>query len=150
MFDDFDTMIQSDEIRDWYDYEMYFGDIMAEVMSFGYSGYEKRIAYEIGKHSGRWVYITDAIDDCESDMRAESYNPFLALYGACPSEEQKKTVGDALDSELAAIGRALDLVDRGERRDIFEILENILDYGMVDSAHAALNKKDKKLKGKKQ
>ena len=30
MFDDFDTQIQCDEIHDWYDYEMYFGDLMAE------------------------------------------------------------------------------------------------------------------------
>ena len=29
-FDDFDTQIQCDEIKDWYDYEMYFGALMAE------------------------------------------------------------------------------------------------------------------------
>jgi len=30
MFDDFDTQIQCDEIKDWYDYEMYFGALMTE------------------------------------------------------------------------------------------------------------------------
>ena len=29
-FDDFDTQIQSDEIRDWYDYELYYGYIEGE------------------------------------------------------------------------------------------------------------------------
>ena len=29
-FDDFDTQIQCDEIKDWYDYEMYFGALIAE------------------------------------------------------------------------------------------------------------------------
>jgi hypothetical protein len=25
MFDDFDTQVQPEEIRDWYDYELYYG-----------------------------------------------------------------------------------------------------------------------------
>ena len=29
-FDDFDTQIQCDEIKDWYDYKMYFGALMTE------------------------------------------------------------------------------------------------------------------------
>ena len=31
MFDDFDTQIQCDEIRDWYDYELFYGDIEEEI-----------------------------------------------------------------------------------------------------------------------
>ena len=31
-FDDFDTEIQCDEIQDWYDYEMYFGNLMTEEL----------------------------------------------------------------------------------------------------------------------
>lgn len=30
MFDDFDTQIQIDEIKDWYDYEMYYGNLYAK------------------------------------------------------------------------------------------------------------------------
>ena len=29
-FDDFDTQIQVDEIRDWYDYELYYGYVEGE------------------------------------------------------------------------------------------------------------------------
>ena len=124
-----------------------FGNIMAEVLAFGYDGYDRKIAFEMGRHAGRWVYITDAMDDVESDLKKGSYNPFLALYGGPPSDEQKRLVGDALDAELAAIGRALDLADRNGRRDLFEIIENILNYGMVESAHRVMNKNDKEQKG---
>ena len=30
-FDDFDTQIQCDEIKDWYDYEMYFGVLLSVI-----------------------------------------------------------------------------------------------------------------------
>ena len=119
-----------------------FGDMMARVMSYGYTGSRQRLAADIGKRAGRWVYITDAADDCESDMKKGRYNPLLALYGKVPTAEQKEVLGTALDCELAAIRRALDLVDREDRRDLFEILENILDYGMVASGHKAIYGKD--------
>ena len=125
-----------------------FGKMMADVMVYGYEGYEKKLASEMGRRAGRWVYITDAVDDLQEDLEKGRYNPFLALYGTLPSDDQRKAIGNALDAELAAMRCALDLIDRRERRDLFEILENIINYGMVDSAHAALNKKDKKRKGK--
>ena len=126
-----------------------FGEITAFLMSYGFGGADAKIAGEIGKRAGRWVYITDAADDCESDLQKGRYNPFLALYNAAPSDAQKKQIADALDAELSAIRCALDLVDRGERRDLFEILENVINYGMIDSAHKALNKTDKNGKGRR-
>ena len=38
MFDDFDTQIQADEITSWYDYEMFYGDIMREEEEYGLEG----------------------------------------------------------------------------------------------------------------
>ena len=32
MFDDFDTQIQPEEIRDWYDYELFYGCIEEEII----------------------------------------------------------------------------------------------------------------------
>ena len=103
-----------------------FGDIMANVLSHGYEGADRKISRSIGFHAGRWVYIVDALDDCEDDEKRKRYNPFLLLYGACPTEEQKKAVIDILTAELNEIGNAIDLIDKGDRRDVFPILENII------------------------
>ncbi len=119
-----------------------FGELMANVISHGYEGNDRKLSREIGRRAGRWVYITDAIDDCASDIKKNRYNPFFLLYGKEPDQNRRKTVADALDAELAAIQNALDLIERRERRDLFEILENILRYGMVDSAHRAIYGKD--------
>ena len=117
-----------------------FGGIMANVLSHGYDGADKKISRKIGSHAGRWVYIVDALDDCEDDEKRKRYNPFLMLYGACPTEEQKKAVIDVLTAELNEIRNALDLVDEGERRDVFAILENMICYGMRNSAMAVIGK----------
>lgn len=119
-----------------------FGNIMAEIISYGYEGPNKKIASEIGAHAGRWVYIVDALDDCEQDLKKGRYNPFLMLYGAPPSAAQKELLPDILNAELISIGNAMDLIDRGGRRDLFEILENIVGYGMRESADRAIKGKD--------
>ena len=119
-----------------------FGNIMAEIISYGYEGPNKKIASEIGAHAGRWVYIVDALDDCEQDLKKGRYNPFLMLYGAPPSAAQKELLPDILNAELISIGNAMDLIARGGRRDLFEILENIVGYGMRESADRAIKGKD--------
>lgn len=123
-----------------------FGGIMADIMEHGYEKSDKKIAREIGLHAGRWVYIVDALDDCEDDVKKGRYNPFFLLYGDIPSEEQKKKILEILNAELIATQNALDLVDRGGRRDLFEILENITEYGMKDSAKSVIKRKDKSKK----
>ena len=115
-----------------------FGGVMAEIMAFGFSGGTERIAREIGRRAGRWVYIVDAVDDCERDIKKGSYNPFALMYGTAPDKYQRDLILDALSMELSKIRNALDLVDRGERRDMFEIIENILCFGMVESARRAV------------
>jgi predicted RNA-binding protein YlxR (DUF448 family) len=120
-----------------------FGDIMARIMSYGYGGFDEKIAAEIGRRAGRWVYITDAVDDCEKDKKKNAYNPFLLLYGDKPDERQREHIKTALQFELQKLRDAVDLVDRGERRDLFEILENIIEFGMPASAERAMTEKEK-------
>ena len=44
-----------------------FGDILGEIMSFGLDGTDARIAFELGKHVGAWIYVADALDDMRED-----------------------------------------------------------------------------------
>ncbi len=121
-----------------------FGNIMADVISHGYEGHDKRIAREIGLHAGHWVYVVDALDDCDDDVKKGRYNPFYLLYGEAPTIEQKKAMLDILAADTQAIGNAVDLIDRRDRRDLFEILENTVSYGMRGSAEKVVDRKDKK------
>lgn len=108
-----------------------FGKILAEVCSYGFDGSKKRLLYDIGRHIGRWIYIADAIDDCEEDIKKGRFNPFVCLYGGrAPDAEERKSVADTLRLELAEAELAFDLLEYGELQDIKGIIQNIIYLGM--------------------
>ena len=72
------------------------------------------------------------------------YNPFALLYGKAPDNRQLEIISEALRAEIVGIENALDLVDRGERRDLFPILENILEFGMPMSSDRVIKKDNRK------
>ena len=37
----------------------------------------KRVLSSIGYLAGKWVYLIDAFDDLEDDIKNHSYNPFI-------------------------------------------------------------------------
>ena len=112
-----------------------FGEILAEICSYGHEGATRKILYDIGRHIGRWVYIADAIDDCEEDLENGRFNPFLCLYGGrAPTPEERLNVADTLRLELAGAELAFDLLEYGDKRDIRGIIENIIYVGMPNTA----------------
>lgn len=135
-----------------------FGEILGEVCSYGYEGGLKKITYDIGRHIGRWVYIADAIDDCEEDLEKGRFNPFLCLYGGrVPTKEERANVADTLRLELSRAELAFNLLDYEGCGDIQGIIENIIYLGMPNVADRLAgvsgceceNKKKNKGKNKK-
>ena len=107
-----------------------FGDILGEIMSFGFNGSDKRIAFEVGKHVGAWIYVADALDDMREDAKKGRYNPFLKLYGGrIPTEEELSLIYDATKNKLFAATDAFDLIDIDDE-GIKNILCNVLYIGI--------------------
>lgn len=107
-----------------------FGEILGEIMSFGYESIDKRIAFELGKHIGAWIYIADALDDMQEDIKHGRYNPFIKLYGGrLPTEEELSLIFDATKNRLFAAESAFDLIDINDAA-IKNILSNILYIGI--------------------
>ena len=110
-----------------------FGEILAELTSFGLEGSKARIAYELGMHVGKWIYIVDALDDAQDDQKKKRYNPFLLLYGGrLPQGDELTLISDALKAELCGAEAALDLVET-DKESVKNIIENILYLGMPDT-----------------
>lgn len=130
-----------------------FGKILGTVCSYGYDGASKKILYDIGRHVGRWIYIADAIDDCDDDLSLGRYNPFVCLYGGrVPNDEERLGVADALRLELAEAELAFDLIEYGENVNIRGIIENIIYVGMPRVADGLAGKEvgsDKSKKSRK-
>ena len=46
-----------------------FGNILADIVSFGLEESARRIACAVGKSVGKWIYIIDALDDLADDEK---------------------------------------------------------------------------------
>lgn len=131
--------LEKEKLRSVDVYAEIFGEIMASLASFGLNDGEARIMYNIGKHLGRWVYITDAADDAEEDLKKGRFNPFLLLYGnELMNDIQRAQISDALRLELDGAVPAFDLIEYNGRPDMEGIINNILYLGMPDSADRVL------------
>ena len=107
-----------------------FGDLMAALLSADLEGERATLANAIGRRIGRWIYILDAADDFDEDVRRERYNPFACLYRDPDMKslprEKREIIRLSLMQELAGLERALDLLDIQDNPDLRGILSNIL------------------------
>lgn len=115
-----------------------FGELLGEVFSHGLDGPERKIAYAVGLHTGKFIYAADAADDYPSDLKSGSYNPFVQLYGNDFSDDKKQTVKTALLCELQNLEAAVNLIDFSTCPDIGEIVYNIIYLGMPEQMENAL------------
>ncbi len=122
-----------------------FGELLSEVFCYGFdeASPNYRIAHEVGLHLGKFIYAADAADDIEKDLKRNSYNPYISLFGGPLSDEQKETVLIGAKNELKRIEDALSLIDFSGISGIEAILYNTL-LGMEDKMKNILYKNDSK------
>ena len=105
---------------------------------------QKRIVERIGYCLGRWVYLMDAFDDLESDIKAGAYNPFALKYKLDKSfltGDNKAIEDDIIKSiRLTAneTGLALELLDKNCYKPL---IENIIFDGMEAELMKIIKKK---------
>lgn len=75
-------------------------------------------------HLGRWVYLTDAVEDLAEDGRRGRYNPVAARFG---EEPDMAYLGTTMGHSLALAQSAFQLLPKTPWSDI---LENILYLGL--------------------
>lgn len=114
-----------------------FGRLMEEVFAYQpLCGDEKRESALrwIGYNIGKWIYIADAFDDVEKDIRQKAYNPLLCQFefkGGDPvpfKASIRERVEFCLTYSLSEIAKACQLL--GSRKNA-GIVENILYMGML-------------------
>ncbi len=122
-----------------------FGDLMAALLSHGLSDDRARLATAAGRHIGRWIYIIDAADDYEDDVRRGRYNPFICLYtagGQAPAPtlpaDKREEIRIALLGELMGLEQSFDLLDTEDDPDLAGLLRNVLYLGLPREAERVL------------
>ena len=85
---------------------------------------QARVLAQLLYHLGRWIYLLDAREDLEEDLREGRYNPVAARYGP---EGDDQALSLTLDQSQAQMAAALELGQFGCRK---AVLENIIYLGL--------------------
>ena len=121
-----------------------FGELMAYASALGFeeNTSEARIAAEIGRHIGRYIYIIDALDDLGDDIKSGSYNPFRQMYtdGVDGVAREAENIRTALTMELVGVSSAVELIDFSKTPEYGEIIKNIIYLGLPACTDKVLSK----------
>ncbi len=138
------SSVENERCDSVYEGASIFGELCGEVFKeSAKSVSDKRCAYEIGYRVGRWIYITDALDDMEKDKKSGSYNPLLLSDGDISDEGFKESIQLSLSLELSESEKALDLISI-EDQGLKNIIENILYLGMPEVVKTTIARREKK------
>ena len=99
----------------------------------GGSDSQRGVLSEFGYQIGRWVYLIDAADDYEKDIKSGNFNPFI-MSGI----NDQDYIGSVLSQSLA---RAYDAYNLLDIIDFKAILDNFMLYGLPNKQNAVLNKR---------
>lgn len=111
------------------------------VIACGFEGKRKNSLYTLGYMIGRYVYILDATDDLEDDIKSGSFNPFKAEYINIKDEKTRKEFSERVRGMLNLTqSEALEALDALEMKRFEDILENIVLEGLTFSGESMLKK----------
>lgn len=112
-----------------------FGNIMSVLFTPHHDEWEASLS-RIGFFLGKFIYILDAYDDLEKDIKNNSYNPFKDIYTEPDFRDNIFSMLKMMMAECSSTFEFLPIVDN------IEILRNILYAGVWQSR--ALYKEERK------
>ncbi len=68
-----------------------FGHIMEEIFAYRQDEWERSLR-RMGFYLGKFIYLLDAYDDVEEDVKNEDYNPFAQKYTMEGFEEEVRRI----------------------------------------------------------
>ncbi|UZW15583.1 DUF5685 family protein [Clostridium pasteurianum] len=112
----------------------------AELTAFVLSSYpklkeHKDILYTLGYNLGKWIYIIDAFDDLEEDMRKGKFNAVASIFNTdnLPFKEFKIFIKDRIDFILVTCARScFECLNKLPLKTNKDILYNILQLGLLE------------------
>lgn len=115
--------IESSQITGVDDAARAFGELMAEIFVYKEDAWKDDL-YKIGFYLGKFIYLLDAYEDLEKDIKEGTYNPFK---GIAQNEDFDEYVLNLL---MMMISECTDSFERLPLIENVEILRNILYSGV--------------------
>ena len=101
-----------------------FGNLMSEIFAYKEDEYEDRLR-TVGFNIGKYIYILDAFEDLDDDIKKGSYNPFKDYVDR--RDELRERVDKIISFSLGMLGNAVDSLEIEVNKNI---IENIIYSGV--------------------
>ena len=111
------------------------------VFSYDEDGSNKRILQNLGYTAGKWVYLIDALDDLDEDLKKKSYNPFLRKYNDL--DVARKNAKALINNCNVEMSKSFELL---EFKRYKTILSNIIYFGLPNVLKQISDHKNKENK----
>lgn len=98
--------------------------------------------YNLGYNLGKWIYLIDAIDDLEKDMKKNKFNPLNDILNKenLPYQEFRSSILERIEFNLTTCGRiAFNELNNINLKKNEEIIKNILSLGLMMKMDKILN-----------
>ena len=119
----------------------FFGRIMAELFVCREDEWAEKLR-KMGFYFGKFIYLMDAYEDIEEDLKQNRYNPLAELSGQESFEENCQQILKMMMAETSRVFEQLPIVEE------VEILRNILyagvwsRYGQIRCSRKGTDKKE--------
>lgn len=111
-----------------------FGNLMGEIFAYKNDKYENDLRI-IGFNIGKYIYMLDAYEDLDKDIKKGRYNPFIEY--ANKKEELRKRVDKLISISLGHLAQSIDNL---HIKFNINIIENIIYSGVYLRYKNILNK----------
>ena len=122
-----------------------FGRLMAEIFIYREDHWAEKLRC-MGFYLGKYIYIMDAYDDLEKDLKNGSYNPLKPFYHSRTKEEYENSVREMLVMMMAETGNAFEHLPCVEES---QIIKNIIYSGVWSNYNKIQKEKQEKEKNVK-
>ena len=98
-----------------------FARLLAEASRAEKDETRQRVLSHLLYHLGRWIYLVDAADDLQKDLKHGCYNPLALRYAHSDgvlTEESRLQLGQTLDQSILQMAAAYELADFGEYSEV--------------------------------
>ena len=125
-----------------------FASLLAGIAGEVEHPVQRRVLEQFFYHLGRWIYLTDALDDLKRDAEEGQYNPILLRYGLSDGRltpEARRDVVITLDASIRRMAAAFELWDFGRwngviRATVYEGLYQVGNGVLEGTFHTAPRK----------
>ncbi|KGN03268.1 hypothetical protein Z969_01345 [Clostridium novyi A str. 4570] len=113
-----------------------FADLTGFIISYYIDNTDYKLdLYWLGYNLGKWIYIIDAYDDLEKDMKSHKFNPIDLCINKdnLPYSELIKVISSRIDFILCNCAReCYSYFQNLPIEKNYDLLENILHYGLLE------------------